>query len=376
MELLFTGEFPPVSAGIGAFMLARCRAAPPGSIRVLAAEAPGATEWDHTSRLDVTRFAYTAGKSPWIRAAQLWRAYHALRRELRSHSYRLVTANIALPFGWAAAAMKSHGHKVAIFCHDTDFILPRRIPVASRLFDFTMRNCDAFIANSTITASKLADQGWNRDKIHVIHPPVDYERFRPDRDASAMRRSLTSRSGPVILTVARLNEIGKGIDTIIGLLPQLVRRFPDVVYVVAGRGKGAEEYVALAKSLGVADHLLIAGAVHDTDLPLLYASCDAFVMVTRPQPERHYYEGFGIAYREAMACGKPVIASKEAGIRDIIAHGVNGLLVDPLDPREILHALEAVLSDTCGARSLGEQGRVTACGPTDWSALDSLAKGR
>jgi phosphatidylinositol alpha-1,6-mannosyltransferase len=114
------------------------------------------------------------------------------------------------------------------------------------------------------------------------------------------------------------------------------------------------------------------GRVSDDDLPRCYAACDIFILLSREVPEEGFYEGFGIVYREAMACGKPVVVSKQAGARDMIRPGENGLLVDPTDAHEMIDSLFSLLGDTQSASVMGERAAETARAEVDWSPLNEF----
>jgi len=243
------------------------------------------------------------------------------------------------------------------------------------VFRNTFPQVDLYIANSLMTADTLVSYGCDRSRIRVIPPPVDADRFRPGLDGSALRRQWTEdgAAGPVLLTVCRLDDVGKGIDTVFQVLPRLKERFPEIRYVVLGGGPSREKYERMARELGVDRHVIFAGRISDAELPLCYAACDVFLLLSRRVPTLGYYEGFGIVYREAMACGKPVIVSKEAGFRDYVTHGEDALLVKPTDLEEVRQACTDLLENPAAAASMGERARGFASRRTDWSPLNEFA---
>jgi phosphatidyl-myo-inositol dimannoside synthase len=379
MELMFSGEFPPCPGGIANYMHVRCLHPPRDGLRVLAADGAGSPSWDAKSDLAVRRFPYNHGGGLAIaprRVQQLWWSRRALHRELRDRRYRLVTANVLFPFGWAAVATKRKGgHRVAVFCHGAELLRAMMAPAARWFYRRAMPAVDMYVANSLLTADTLVSQGWDRRRIRVIPCPIDAQRFHPGIDGGALRNKWTDggAAGPVMLTVCRLDDMGKGIDTLLGILPRLRQRFPDIRYVVIGEGPLLRQYAAMARELGVEKHFVPAGWVSDEELPQCYAACDLFALMSRRVPEVGYYEGFGIAYREAMACGKPVIVSTEAGFRDYAVHGKTGLLADPRNPDEILRACAQVLHDPAAAECMGQRGAAFAMQEPDWSPLNELA---
>ena len=374
MELVFSGEFPPMKGGIGTYMYSRCQNPPRDGLRVLAAEIGGGQAWDATSGIDTRRFAYRHGQSLSMRARQAAWSTLALRKELKRDHYRLVTANLIWPFGWAASLRKNRDYRVAVFCHGAEILRASLSKPTRWIYRQAMGAIDRYIATSAMTADLLVSHGWARERIRVIPPTIDTSRYHPGVDGSFLRDRWTNSGqlGPVLLTVCRLDDLGKGIDTTLRSLLILRERFPDVLHVFVGGGPLRDAYQALTRELGLERNVLFAGRVSDEELPLCYAACDAFVLASRLVPEVGYCEGFGIVYREAMACGKPVVVSREAGFRDYVVEGETGLLIDPRRPEDIARACEALLNDSTKAASMGRTASVFARQAADWSPLEEL----
>jgi glycosyltransferase involved in cell wall biosynthesis len=158
--------------------------------------------------------------------------------------------------------------------------------------------------------------------------------------------------GKIILTVARLaaSERYKGIDDVIRAMPSLVREFPDLHYVVVGEGDDRPRLERLAAELAVSDRLLFLGACSDAVVAFCYQACDAYVMPSRS-------EGFGLVYLEAMACGKPVVAAREAAAPEVVVDGETGLLVDYGDVPGLAISIIKLLGNPDLGRRMGEAGR-------------------
>ncbi|GAI15492.1 unnamed protein product [marine sediment metagenome] len=148
----------------------------------------------------------------------------------------------------------------------------------------------------------------------------------------------------MILFVGKLAP-RKGVDILLRALPQVLRE-TEVKLVLAGSGN-QHEYQHLAQALGIPDKLCFLGRVPDDTLRLLYSSCDLFVLPSR-------LEGLGIVVLEAMAAGKPIIATSVGGIPELIESGQNGILVEAGDEGKLASAIVRVLSDKSLARVIGE----------------------
>jgi phosphatidylinositol alpha-1,6-mannosyltransferase len=212
----------------------------------------------------------------------------------------------------------------------------------------------AIFANSAYTARLLVSQGVAEGKITVVPPGVDEERLQGCKNKAEVVQKYGLKGKRVLLTVARL-ESHKGQDTVIGLMPELLSQIPNLVYVIVGTGSQEATLKDMARHLNLNGGVVFSGLVTQEELLGFYGVCDVFVMVSKKLPDK--FEGFGIAFLEANACGKPVIGGKSGGIPEAVIHEETGLLVDPDNHQEIAEAVRRLLTDNLFARRLGETGR-------------------
>jgi len=225
---------------------------------------------------------------------------------------------------------------------------------ARRRYGFERAAC--FTANSEYTRALLLRLGVPAQKIEVVYPGVDTRRFLPDAEAGArLRRELGLENRRILLTVSRLAP-NKGHARVIELLPRLRQEIPQLLYAIAGSGGMRETLERRAEELGVADGVLFAERV--PDVRAWYNACDVFVMAsTTTGRGLKAGEGFGMAYAEAGACGKPVVASTSGGGVEVVVDGESGRVVDPEDDSALFAALRELLIDPDRARALGEKAR-------------------
>jgi glycosyltransferase involved in cell wall biosynthesis len=154
------------------------------------------------------------------------------------------------------------------------------------------------------------------------------------------------------MTVARLwsGDIYKGVDVTIRALPKITQVYPNVKYLVIGRGDDQPRLAKLAEDLGVKEQVIFAGFVPDEALVDHYCVADAYIMPSQ--------EGFGIVYLEAMACGIPVLSGDADGSADPLQDGRLGWRVPHRDPEAVfLACLEILAGDDsrCHGQWLREQ---------------------
>ena len=189
------------------------------------------------------------------------------------------------------------------------------------------------------TASNLLSQlPQVRERIAIIPNSVDGARFtpRPRPAVLVKRHGLEGRR--VILTVARLNEAeAKGYDRVIDALPLVLEAVPEATYVLVGGGTDPRVQAAISR-YGVAERVVLAGAVPAEELVEYYNLCDVYAMPSR-------FEGFAIVFLEALSCGKPVVASSGFGCSEALLDGQLGMTVNPESREDIAAAIIRLLTD-------------------------------
>lgn len=204
-------------------------------------------------------------------------------------------------------------------------------------------HADRILAVSSYTRDRLiAEQHLDPSRISLLPNTFDASRFQiTPKPQHLLERYRLTREQPVILTVARLDsfERHKGYDQILRGLPQIRAAFPNVRYIIVGKGSGRPRLERLIAELNLQDCVTLAGFVPDAELKAHYNLCDVFAMPSKA-------EGFGIVYLEALACGKPTLGGDRDGAIDALCHGELGVLVDPDDVVAIAQNLTAILQGT------------------------------
>jgi glycosyltransferase involved in cell wall biosynthesis len=214
-----------------------------------------------------------------------------------------------------------------------------------------------YMANSEATKQDLVELGVAPRRIRVIYPPVDLERFNPTVDASRQRAALgLGSSEPSFGIFGTLLE-WKGHRVFLRAVRLVMDQIPDVRVLVVGEapeGRQAyrDELLQLARELGVADRVVFAGFREDVAELMQLLRVVVHASVT-PEP-------FGRVIAEAMAMGKPVVATDAGGPREIIEDGVNGYLVPAGQAEAMARAIVRLLTDGAHAAAIGRRARETA----------------
>ena len=156
----------------------------------------------------------------------------------------------------------------------------------------------------------------------------------------------------MLLTVGRLisSEPGKGVDSVIEVLPKVMKAVPDLFYVIVGGGDLQPRLEQMARESSARDSIFFVGKLPLDQLKGCYARTDIFVMPSRQ-------EGFGIVFLEAMVFGKPVIAGDSGGAPEVVQNGVTGFSVNPDDRDALTDRLIQLLQDESLRTRMGGAGR-------------------
>lgn len=221
------------------------------------------------------------------------------------------------------------------------------------------RDLDHVVATCTDEVFELRRMGLPGDRVSVVPCGVDTSVFTPRGPVAPTgeRRRL--------LVLGRLVE-RKGQDDAVRALAAV----PDAELVVVG-GPPADaidadpevrRLRAIAADAGVADRLVFTGSVARADVPAWVRSADVVLAVP-------WYEPFGITPLEAMACGRPVVATAVGGLQDTVTDGVTGDLVPPRDPERLGAVLAALLADDDRRAAYGAAGLRRARARYGWARV-------
>jgi phosphatidylinositol alpha-1,6-mannosyltransferase len=247
--------------------------------------------------------------------------------------------------GWLAGACRRlFGLKTVIYIHGEEISTRTRYDEGGQRRRRAFAAADGIVAVSRFTQDTLVRGfGVPDGKIELVSNGVDLDRFvpRPRPNHLMVRYGLEGRR--ILLTVSRLYA-RKGMDRVIESLPVVLRRFPDLVYLIVGEGSYRPVLENLVAYHDLGRNVIFAGAVPDYELTEHYSLGDVFIMANREMPDGET-EGFGLVFLEANACGLPVIAGKAGGSVDAVTDQVNGLVVDGDDTAAISAAIIRMFED-------------------------------
>jgi phosphatidyl-myo-inositol dimannoside synthase len=361
-SLLVTHDFPPLVSGIGTFFFHAWKGLAPAKHIILAAKAANYKEFDARHNLDVRRY-FTISKFRTVRFIFLLGAtLNILIRERIDLLLCGVPVSVG-GIGWICKKLFSLPY--VVFYYGGELEKFRKKKFLLKVLTKIIRCADGIIANSEFSSKETRFYGINVNKVSVVLPAVDAQRFSPNVDCSDLRQKWNLQGRRVLLTVSRLVR-RKGIDSVLQALPALKKEFPGLAYLIVGRGPDEPYLRGLARQSGLEENVVFVGEVSGEDLPKYYNLCDIYVMPNRETSGEEIVEGFGISFLEASACAKPVIGGSSGGAQEAVKDRVTGILVDPHKLDDLTENILRLLKDKAYATTLGENGRKRALEEFCW----------
>ena len=234
---------------------------------------------------------------------------------------------------------------------------PKRAPlVASRRVDFHLQKnalsrwkydqVDLFICASEAIRKMLIADGIAESRTVTVHEGIDLARVAAAPETALHEQLFLPHGSLVVGNVAALVP-HKGQKHFIEAAALVVRHVPDARFVIAGEGELRESLEHQIRQLGLEKHVKLAG--FRPDILSVHKAFDIFVMSS-------VTEGLGTSLLDAMACGKPIVATTAGGIPEVVEHGTTGFLVPPRDHHAMADALVRLLKDEGLRRRMGEAG--------------------
>jgi glycosyltransferase involved in cell wall biosynthesis len=203
------------------------------------------------------------------------------------------------------------------------------------------------IAISQFVKAQLLKGGLAEDKIVVRYLGVDTERFVPNPSArKQLARDFNVGADELVLCTVSYLRPFKNPHVLVEMCQELAARKVPARLFVAGDGELLPSLRELSKQLGVEDRIHWLGIVPDPK-SLLQAS-DIFVLAS-------VGEAFGLVLAEAMACGIPIVGSRNGSLLEVVSEGETGLLATPLDAKAFADAIEVLARDVELRKKMGRQ---------------------
>ncbi|MEK6869432.1 MAG: glycosyltransferase family 4 protein [Nanoarchaeota archaeon] len=281
---------------------------------------------------------------PLLILSEFLAAYKIVKKEKIS----MLHAHWMLPQGFVGVLLKKMFRvPMVVTVHGSDLF-----PLKNRLFKglqkFVVKNSDSITVNSIATRNELIRRFPVYSlKINIIPMGVDTNLFNQKRSQKPKKYS----ENRILLFVGRLSD-QKGLQYLIDSMPAISKYDPKAKLLVIGSGPYEKNLRERAHKNGVEDHVNFLGPLPALDISKYYRFSDIFILPSLSN--KTGTEALGLSLLEAMASGCAVIGTNVGGIKFVIKHGHNGLLVKQRNPHDLSRAIITLLKDRDKRGKLGK----------------------
>ncbi len=231
--------------------------------------------------------------------------------------------------------------RVPIVISSEECIKLKKKKISILIDRLTSRWADRIVVISEAIKNTLTKrEKINPEKIEVIYNGIDLSSFRVENKRE-------KDSIPKVGIVGRLHP-DKGHRYFLKAAAQTIKKEPKVEFLIVGHGPLRGELEDLSNELALSDKVVFVGGRRD--IPQIMSSLDILVLSSLE-------EGLGNVLLEAMACGRPVVATKVGGVPEAVLDGETGILVSPKNPDALAQATLKLLMNRALAKGMGQAGR-------------------
>ena len=271
-------------------------------------------------------------------------AFFRLLNFIKKENIEIIHAQtrVAQVLGWALSAFT--GIAYVSTCHG--FFKSERL--GRRIFDAWGKY--AIAISDAVREHLIKDFRLKKDRVILIYNGVDSEKFSrrvAEDEKGAIRRNLGFAKFPIVGSVTRLSPV-KGLRYLFFAMKDILREMPEVKLLLVGEGPSKAQLTELANKLGIQKSVFFG--LSTTQIQRFLSIIDVFVFYSLE-------EGLGISLLEALAAGKPCVASDVGGVSSVIEDGKTGILVPPKDTHALKEAIIKVFKEDRLRASLSKKGQ-------------------
>jgi len=292
----------------------------------------------------------------------------ALWRLVRQYSCDVIHVHWVLPNGPMGLLVgKISQVALVVSVHGSDVFFARHNPLFTAVARQVLQHAQGVTACSPDLYEGALALGASPDVTHLIPWGADPVIFAHPTGSSKLRSDLGLTERALVITALGRLVGKKGFDVLIRAMPYILHRHPRARCIIVGSGPEAPRLRALAAHLSVSEQVIFPGSVPWNQVPTYLHLGDIFVA-----PSVHdagNLDGLPTVVLEAMAAGRPVVASNVAGLPLVVTHGKTGLLVPERDPVALAEAVSYLLQHPEIRRRFGEAGRQRVLQELNWEAV-------
>ena len=366
--LIITLEYPPQIGGIASYVFNFAKSLPPEELIVYAPHLKETEVFDKNNLWKTYRL-----KPFWWLRPRWFKMFLQIRKIVKKEGVEKIYLHHILPVGQVACWIKRFLKiPFVVFLHGTDVEMGTDKKNKRRKFVRICLEAEKVVVNSEFLKNKLLNKTEGLSNVVVVYPCPGEKFLQPsDKEVvEGLRAKLALNGKKVILTVARMAE-GKGFPHLIRLLPQILQKVPNLVWLIVGDGPKRSMLVNEIQKNNLQNITRFLGTIPYEELPKYYQLADLFVLLTHK--DENSEEGWGTVFLEAAASGLPVVAGRVGGVEEVVDNLRTGLLVDVYQDQSVVSGVADLLREENYAKELGSAGRERVLREFQWKKqIDKL----
>ena len=296
--------------------------------------------------------------------------FHLFRLH-RKHHFDVIHTFWLLPNGFIGAVVsKLCKAPLMVALRGSDIFISKQNPVFRAMARWTLKQATMVTSVTPTFLPDLEDFGVPKEKRRLIpngsHPSLFPA--PPPSQLNALRQQLSIPEDDAIIFALGRIVLKKGFDILIQALPLVKEQYPNVTLIIGGDGTDLSRLKTVAKALNVSDSIRFTGTIDRSEVPAYFHLCDIFTLPAIFDPKGNV-DGCPNVILEAMACGKPVVASGISGIPVVVKDAETGILVEEKNVTRLAAALVALLTDKPKREQFGRAGQQRILNELTWDKV-------
>jgi len=284
--------------------------------------------------------------NPWACAqipSFLFCQWMALRRTVREYRIDVVNSHWMIPQGFIASLLPARlPCKQVLTMHAAGLFALRRLPLGKAMAQRIVRRSDLIYSVSSYNRQVLEQLVQEPVACRILPMGIDTFYYEDEKDPAVVRAELDLPSGKMILYIGKLNE-KKGVTYLLQAFRTIAQERTDAYLVIVGSGLLEKSLKRETQRLGLESRVTFAGQ-QGKDAVRKYLQAADLVVVPSIIDASGETEGLPVVLLEALASGKPVVATRVAGAPDVIVDGYNGFLAEPKNPEDLADKIKKGLN--------------------------------
>jgi len=263
-------------------------------------------------------------------------------------------------------------HPFVVTVWGSDILISGKSIIKGPFVKYILKKADLITTDADHMKEATVKLGINSDKIKIIYFGIDTKKFNSDKKSDNFKTKLKIGNRPIIISLRNF-ELVYDLKSLIYAIPIIIKKFPQAMFLLAGRGPEKNNLKELSKKLHIENNVRFIGFIPNDKLPIYLASSDVYVSTSLSDA------GIAASTAEAMACCISVVITDSGENKKWIKNGKNGFIVPVKNPEKLAEKIINLLRNNNRRREMGLESRKTISERNDYykemGKMEKLYKG-